>query len=139
MTLRGLHSSKTGEWWTPLEVVDPARELFGGFGLDPASCAGANRIVGARRFFGAGDDGLSREWRARIVWCNPPRNEAKRRRGNGGCTARENGRKAESRGCSSSHSIRRVFFRSLWRMPATSAFRALSKPLASSFASACGI
>lgn len=66
----GQHSSLSGEWWTPPEIVTPARGLFDGFGLDPASCSGANRIVQARRYFVS--TGLDRKWEAHVVWCNPP-------------------------------------------------------------------
>lgn len=58
-------------WFTPAAVIDAARELLGGFDLDPASCEEANKNVGAGAFFTQADDGLSRDWHGR-VWCNPP-------------------------------------------------------------------
>jgi len=69
--LNGQHSSGSAEWWTPPELVDPARGLWP-FDLDPASCADANRQIGAALYFDASQDGLSRPWDARTVWCNPP-------------------------------------------------------------------
>jgi len=73
----GQHASDSAEWWTPPEIVEPARLLFGGFDLDVASCLDANRIVQARSFYSAHDDGIldgdkRREWNADVVWCNPP-------------------------------------------------------------------
>ena len=55
-----LVSSETAEWFTPPEYTDAAREVMGGIGLDPASCALANKLVRADAFFAIGDDGLSR-------------------------------------------------------------------------------
>lgn len=72
MSMSGQHSSMTGEWHTPPEIVDPARGLFDGFNLDPASCPEANRIVRAHRFYW--NRGLERRWDARVLWCNAPSN-----------------------------------------------------------------
>lgn len=74
---KGQHSSASAEWWTPPEIVAPARGLFGRLELDVASCFEANRIVQAESYFTADMDGLRdgpklREWRAGVVWCNPP-------------------------------------------------------------------
>jgi hypothetical protein len=73
----GQHSSASAEWWTPPEIVTPARNLFGGFDLDAASCIEANRFIQARKYFTAENDGLldgdkRREWNADVGWCNPP-------------------------------------------------------------------
>lgn len=45
---------------------------MGGIELDPASCATANAIVRAERFFTEKDNGLLQPWEARSVWLNPP-------------------------------------------------------------------
>jgi hypothetical protein len=71
-SLIGQHASASAEWWSPPEIVDPARAVFGDFGLDPASCAEANVYIRARRIYTASDDGLRRGWDADAVWCNSP-------------------------------------------------------------------
>lgn len=69
--LAGQHSSASAEWWSPPEIVEPARALWP-IDLDPASCAWANLLIGAGRFFTAAEDGLLMPWAADTVWCNPP-------------------------------------------------------------------
>jgi hypothetical protein len=68
------HSMDSPEWFTPPAIVEAAREVLGSITLDPASHAEANRIIGARRFYTARDNGLRRPWgrgRARVL-LNPP-------------------------------------------------------------------
>ena len=63
----------TYEWYTPPEIIEAARKVMGGtITLDPASSSDAQKIVKARRFFSAEDDGLSKPWRAQRAWVNPP-------------------------------------------------------------------
>ncbi|MGB8900940.1 MAG: DNA N-6-adenine-methyltransferase [Methylocella sp.] len=59
------------EWYTPAEFIEPAVEVMGGIDCDPASCADANKIVGAKVFYSQDGDGLKQEWHGR-VWLNPP-------------------------------------------------------------------
>jgi hypothetical protein len=69
--LNGQHASASAEWWTPSEIVDPARALWP-FDLDPASCEYANRQIKASWIMTAEHDGLAHPWPAETVWCNPP-------------------------------------------------------------------
>lgn len=59
-------------WWTPPEVIEPARRVLGAIDLDPASCDEANRmIVGATRYYTPDQDGLAQPWEGR-TWMNCP-------------------------------------------------------------------
>ena len=69
------HSSKSNEHYTPPEITDAAREVFGGeIDLDPASSAEANGLVRAKAFYTQEDNGLTLPWEGN-VWCNPPGGE----------------------------------------------------------------
>lgn len=59
------------EYYTPRYIIDAARAVLGDIDLDPASCALAQTVVQARRYFDKEIDGLSETWRGH-VWLNPP-------------------------------------------------------------------
>lgn len=69
--MTALFSANKGTWFTPPEIIKRVHAVMGGIDLDPASCAKANEIVGAKQFFTAADDALNRPWRGR-VFVNPP-------------------------------------------------------------------
>lgn len=59
------------EWYTPEDIVDRAADVMDGIEIDPASCADANIIVQAEKFYTAETNGLAQEWIG-SVWLNPP-------------------------------------------------------------------
>ncbi|KKM16500.1 hypothetical protein LCGC14_1685200 [marine sediment metagenome] len=62
----------SAEWYTPSKYIEAARSVMGGINLDPASCAEANKIVKADRFFTVEDDGLLQKWHTFALWLNAP-------------------------------------------------------------------
>lgn len=63
---------RTSEWYTRPTYIEAAREVMGSIELDPASCAAANAIVQAERYYSKEQNGLLQEWHARSLWLNPP-------------------------------------------------------------------
>ena len=61
------------EWYTPSDIVDPARAVMGSIDTDPASSEKANKLVNAATFYTKEQDGLQHEWPGN-VFINPPFN-----------------------------------------------------------------
>ena len=59
------------EYYTPIEIVNAARDVMGGIDLDPASSREANNRIQATHYFTIEDDGLSKDWFGN-VWMNHP-------------------------------------------------------------------
>ena len=68
------HSSRTDEWYTPLDTILRARQALGGINFDPASSAVANARIGATYFYTKEIDALKTPWPANLgsVFLNPP-------------------------------------------------------------------
>lgn len=64
------YSSATDKHNTPRWLVDKITDFLDGIELDP--CTGEDNPCYADRFFTPDDDGLSRAWMARSLFCNPP-------------------------------------------------------------------
>ncbi len=64
--------TKSAEWYTPPKYTEAARLVMGSIELDPASCAAANQIVKADRYYTKEQNGLDQDWQARTLWLNPP-------------------------------------------------------------------
>ncbi len=66
------HSAKTAEHYTPSDIVDRVRRVFGGqIDTDPCSCAKANETVQAVTYYDKDQDGRVRQWSGN-VFVNPP-------------------------------------------------------------------
>jgi ParB family transcriptional regulator, chromosome partitioning protein len=64
-------SSKSNDWYTPQPYISVVRDTLGHIDLDPASCALANTIVQAEKFYTEADNGLAQPWLGK-VYLNPP-------------------------------------------------------------------
>jgi ParB family transcriptional regulator, chromosome partitioning protein len=62
----------SNEWYTQAKYIEAAREVMHGRELDPASCAMANTIVRATRYYTLQEDGLQQDWNVESLWLNPP-------------------------------------------------------------------
>jgi hypothetical protein len=71
MTENIRHSSASNEHYTPPEIVEAARFTLGHIDLDPASCAKANAVVRASRWYGLVDNGYQQDFEGN-VFLNPP-------------------------------------------------------------------
>jgi hypothetical protein len=69
--VRGTLGTGNNQWHTPSEYIEMARDVLGGFDLDPASNLIAQETVQAVTFYTEETNGLDKEWKGR-VWCNPP-------------------------------------------------------------------
>ena len=63
------NTSGEQDWHTPELYLELAREVLGGFDLDPASSTAAQKRVKARRHYT--EDGLNKPWKGK-TWLNPP-------------------------------------------------------------------
>lgn len=59
------------EWYTPLEIVDLARQTMGGIDLDPFSSTVANLEIKAKYYYNRWQNGLEQPWFGN-VWMNHP-------------------------------------------------------------------
>lgn len=65
-------TSESDEWYTPKKLSKMIGEFLGGVDLDPSSTEQANKIIKAKKFYTKNEDALSKRWRARTCYLNPP-------------------------------------------------------------------
>lgn len=58
-------------WYTPIYLVELAREVMGSIDLDPASDEFGNSRIKAKSFYSEQQNGLNLDWSGK-VWLNPP-------------------------------------------------------------------
>jgi phage N-6-adenine-methyltransferase len=68
----GVFSHSTDEWETPQDFYDRLNAEFH-FTLDPCATETTHKCA---RWYGAADDGLSKDWGGEHVFCNPPYSQA---------------------------------------------------------------
>jgi phage N-6-adenine-methyltransferase len=74
-TIFGRYGSRgSGEYNTPLKLIEMAGCVLGGIDLDPASNVVAQQIVQATKYYTITDNGLTKDWYGNI-WLNPPYND----------------------------------------------------------------
>ena len=67
------HSSRTDQWWTPLDILVRVHKVIGPIGLDPASDDRCASRVGAKHYFTEEVGGLSQSWDGfGSIFLNPP-------------------------------------------------------------------
>lgn len=71
--------SGNSEYYTPIEIVNAAREVMGSIDLDPFSSEKANEVVRAKIFYHKERDGFSHPWFGN-VWMNHPFSKANNKR-----------------------------------------------------------
>ena len=64
----GLFSSRTDEWATPISLFEELNKEFN-FDLDPCS---THQNAKCKVHYTIDDDGLTKNWGGRRVFCNPP-------------------------------------------------------------------
>ncbi len=65
------HSSKSQDWYTPIDIIEASRNVMGSIDLDPASSVEANERVKADTYWTEVENGLNQSWYGN-VFCNPP-------------------------------------------------------------------
>lgn len=68
MINKGLFSSNTNEWATPVKFFEELNKEFN-FTLDP--CA-TEENAKCRKYFTEKENGLAQDWKGEVVFCNPP-------------------------------------------------------------------
>ena len=70
---QAVNNSGNDEWYTPPEIIDLVRQVFGGtIDLDPASCDYAQTWIKANSYYTIQTNGLAHSWKADSVFLNPP-------------------------------------------------------------------
>jgi len=65
-------TTTSDEFYTPAQEIQLVKDVLCVISLDPASCKLANATVKAQRYYTREDDGLTKSWESRALFCNPP-------------------------------------------------------------------